>query len=165
MGNYLYRTLFEATQRINDGAFDYCKERQAWQHTALHEIETDDYTNFEGIRQQLLALPANSLQIDTDILPALKHYLNHDSKLYSNKTLLSQTDYFIFEKRIPLLSIKNTQAAANRSTLQGTGTGTTGTGTTSNKNGCFVAVCNLNQLWTTAPSLSSFFSSTGKWNR
>jgi hypothetical protein len=149
MGNYLYRTLFEATQRINDGAFDYCKKQKTCQITALHEIETDDYTNFEGIRQKLLDLPADGTitqRIDTDILPALKHYLNYDSKLYSNKTILSQTDYFIFQQRIPLLSIKNTQAAANRIKLQGTGLGT---GT---KDGFFVASCNLNQLWTTAPS-------------
>jgi hypothetical protein len=143
MGNHLYKSLFEATQRINENAFAYCKKQNVSQNEALFEIETDDFTNVADIRQKLQSLPETSIitkRIDTDILPALQYYLNQQD---SNKAILSQTDYFIFQQRIPLLSIKNTKAAANRITLAATTTNATAL-----QAGNYVASCDLNALWT-----------------
>ena len=148
MGNYLYlsRTLFQATQRINDGAFDYYKKENVSKNDeTLFEIETDEFTNVTDIRQKLQSLSSSALVtslIDTDILPALQYYLNPDCP-YSNKALLAQTDYFIFKKRIPLLSIKNTNAAANRS-ASAIANGAIANAT---QTGIFVASCDLNALW------------------
>jgi len=141
MGNYLYTTLFEPAKAINDAAFDYSKKKHDYTINALMEIETDDFTAFETIRQKLLALDNENVthRIDTHIMPGLKHYLHDDSKLYSNKAILSQTDFFIFKHRIPLLCIKNTQAELNREKL--------GSTDTKNNNVIFVASCDLTKLW------------------
>ena len=111
---YLYSFFFEPTKTINDTAFTYCRKSMNDKINSHVEIETDSFSNTEDIKTQLLALPdANKLlanRIDTDIIPAIKYYLNDESKLYTNKTILAQTDFFVFmfnHTNVSALIIKN----------------------------------------------------------
>jgi len=171
MGNYLYSFFFQATNTvINDRSFEYRRRCNEYKQDAMFEIEIDDFFNIDDIHQQLktLADPDKLIanRIETDIIPALKYYLNDDSKLYTNKAILSQTDYFIFKLNyvniVPLLQIKNRQAVNNREKLQSTlynsttindtiNNATTQTITTqtslNNKPVFYIAVCYLSHLW------------------
>ena len=122
MGNFLYTIFFGQPKMINEAAFEYRLRNTSVEQKAIFEIETEDFLNKEDIKKKLLALPDpdNIIhnRIDTDIIPALTYYSHNNSKLYTNKAILAQTDYFIFKANyidtVALLLIKNTQAESNR---------------------------------------------------
>jgi len=151
MGNFLYTIFFGQPKTINEAAFDYRIRNTGHEHKGVFEIETDDFTDKEDIRKRLLALPDpdNVIlnRVDIDIIPALTYYLQNDSntsKLYTNKVILSQTDYFVFKEKyddvVALLVIKNTQAESNRIKLS-----TYYIGNTSNDR-IYTATCILSKL-------------------
>ena len=97
-------------------------------------------------------------RIDTDIIPALTYYSHNNSKLYTNKAILAQTDYFVFKANyidtVPLLLIKNTQAESNRIKFS----------YNSNPDanaGYYTATCILSNLWTgVSPSFYTSYKGT-----
>jgi hypothetical protein len=155
MGNLLYHIFFAQPKTINDAAFEYRKIKDDRLHKAIFEIETEDFSDREDIRKKLKALPDPdkliTYKIDVDIIPALRHYLNDDSdtgKLYTNRAILAQTDYFVFKTHygeiIPLLRIRNTQAESNRVKFYATDKNKYEQNEPSVRN---VATCNLTDLW------------------
>ena len=158
MGNLLYRIFFDQPKTVNDAAFEYRRIKDDRLQKAIFEIETDDFTNKEDIRTKLKALPDPdkliTYKIDVDIIPAIRHYLKTDSNnsnnsnLYTNKAILSQTDYFVFKTHygeiIPLLRIINTQAESNRVKFYATDKNKYEQNEPSMRN---VATCILPYLW------------------
>jgi len=152
MGNLLYHIFFAQPKTINEAAFEYQKIKDDRLHKAIFEIETEDFTDKEDIRKKLKALPDPdkliTYKIDVDVIPALRYYLNDDSKLYTNRAILAQTDYFVFKSRygeiIPLLRIRNTQAESNRVKMYATNKNKYEQNEPSVRN---VATCNLTDLW------------------
>ena len=145
MGN-LSSLIFGSTplKTVNKGAFDYYKRPCDYVKQGVYEVETDDFSKIEDIRQKMLALPDQVItnEMREDVITALDNYLNENK---NEKIILSQTDYFVFKNHSrtpPLLSIKNTQATANREKLSSN---------LIEKNkftGYFVASCDLSKLWT-----------------
>jgi hypothetical protein len=152
MGNLLYHIFFAPPKTINEAAFEYRKIKDDRLQKAIFEIETEDFSDREDIKKKLLALPDPdkliTYKIDVDIIPALRYYLKDDSKLYTNKAILSQTDYFVFKTHhgeiIPLLRIRNTQAESNRVKFYATDKNKYEENEPSMRN---VATCNLTNLW------------------
>jgi hypothetical protein len=156
MGNLLYHIFFAQPKTINDAAFEYRRIKDDRLHKAIFEIETEDFSDREDIRKKLKALPDPdkliTYKIDVDIIPALRHYLQENSsgssKLYTNRAILAQTDYFVFKTHygeiIPLLRIRNTQAESNRVKFYATDKNKYEQNEPSVRN---VATCNLTDLW------------------
>jgi hypothetical protein len=152
MGN-LSSLMFGSTplKTVNKGAFDYygrpCDYKNSGDYVkqGVYEVETDDFSKIEDIRKKLLELSDQLItnEIREDVITALDNYLNTNKPC--NKIILSQTDYFVFTKtnpKIPFLSIKNTQAEANREKLSVNVIETT------KFTGYYVASCDLSKLWT-----------------
>ena len=81
--------------------------------------------------------------MQADVIVALENYLNENK---NDKIILSQTDYFVFKNNSrmpPMLSIKNTQASANREKLNSK------LCENYKFTGYYVASCDLSKLWTT----------------
>ena len=163
MGNFLYTIFFGQPKMINEAAFEYRRIKMSVEQKAIFEIETEDFLDKEDIKKKLLALPdADNLihnRIDTDIIPALTYYSHNNSKLYTNKAILAQTDYFVFKSNyidpVALLLIKNTQAESNRIKFS------------YNSNSAdantvyYTATCILSNLWTgVSPSFYTSYKST-----
>jgi hypothetical protein len=150
MGNFLYNVFFGQPKIINEAAFEYRLIKTSVEQKAIFEIETDDFIDKKGIKAKLLALPdPDNLihnRIETDFIPALTYYLQNDSKLYTNKAILAQTDYFIFKANyidtVPLLLIKNTQAESNRIKFSYSNN------IADANAGYYTATCILSNLWT-----------------
>ena len=159
MGNTLYNAFFaQQNKTINADAFDYYKKAidPEQKKIGVFEIETNDFSKTEEIVEKMSKITAAAAVIDksylndetqSNIITAIDHYMNKNGNLYNNRAILAQTDYFVFRINygnvIPLLSIKNTQAAANREKLK-TYIGTAA----NNSNPCyFVASCHLSQLY------------------
>ena len=162
MGNFLYTIFFGQPKMINEAAFEYRRIKMSVEQKAIFEIETEDFLDKEDIKKKLLALPdADNLihnRIDTDIIPALTYYSHNNSKLYTNKAILDQTDYFVFKTTyidpVALLLIKNTQAESNRIKLSYNSNPDANTG-------YYTATCILSNLWTgVSPSFYTSYKST-----
>lgn len=147
MGN-LSSLLYQQvqTKTVNKQAFDYYKRPlcDSIKLKGMFEVETDDFSKIEDIRQKLLALPDQDTinKMHEDVIVALDNYLNENK---SEKIILSQTDYFVFKTHSttsPLLSIKNTQAEVNRKKLY-----PSNMKEHFNFSGYYVASCDLSKLW------------------
>lgn len=169
MGNFLYTIFFGQPKMINETAFEYRLIKTSVEQKAIFEIETIDFLDKEDIRKRLLALPdPDNLihnRIETDFIPALTYYLHNSSnessisKLYTNKAILAQTDYFIFKANyidtVPLLLIKNTQAESNCIKLRYS------SNNSNNNSGYYTATCILSHLWTgVSPSFYTSYKGT-----
>ena len=150
---------------INEAAFEYRLRNTSVEQKAIFEIETEDFLNKEDIKKKLLAMPdPDNLihnRIDTDIIPALTYYSHNNSKLYTNKAILAQTDYFIFKANymdtVALLLIKNTQAESNRIKFSYN----SNTADANNNAGYYTATCILSNLWTgVSPSFYTSYKNT-----
>ena len=162
MGNFLYTIFFGQPKMINEAAFEYRLRNTSVEQKAIFEIETEDFLNKEDIKKKLLAMPdPDNLihnRIDTDIIPALTYYSHNNSKLYTNKAILAQTDYFIFKANymdtVSLLLIKNTQAEINRIKLSYNSNPDA-------NSGYYTATCILSNLWTgVSPSFYTSYKNT-----
>ena len=152
MGN-LSSLMFGPTplKTVNKEAFNYYRRSGDYKNSGdyvkqgVYEVETDDFSKIEDIRKKLLELSDQVItnEIREDVITALDNYLNTNKPC--DKIILSQTDYFVFTKtnpKFPFLSIKNTQAEANRKKIQVNIIGT------SQMPGYYVASCDLSKLWT-----------------
>lgn len=163
MGNFLYTIFFGQPKMINEAAFEYRLRKTSVEQQAIFEIETEDFLNKEDIKKKLLALPDQDNiihnRIDIDIIPALLYYSHNNSKLYTNKAILGQTDYFVFKENyidpVALLLIKNTQAEINRIKFS------YNSNAADANSGYYVATCILSNLWTgMSPSFYTSYKGT-----
>lgn len=154
MGNFssAFHQMVQNKPPINNAAFDYYRKNGATIKQGAFEFETDDFTKIEEIRQKLLSLPdQNAIAKHTeDICVALTNYLNGDKE---KNAILSQTDYFVFKTQhniLPLLSIKNTKADANRNKLHQNNVTVHQNNLTETSELIqyyYVAACDLSKLW------------------
>jgi len=144
LSNLMFQQVQSSQKTVNKQAFDYYRRPgNSIKPEGIYEVETDDFSNIEDIRQKMLALPDQDTinKMKADVIVALNNYLNENK---NDKIILSQTDYFVFKNQArtpPMLSIKNTQAEANREKLKSTLCENT------KFTGYYVASCDLSKLW------------------
>lgn len=145
LSNLMFQQVQSSQKTVNKQAFNYYRRPGDYiKSEGIFEVETDDFSKTEEIRKKLLDLPDLYVtsKIREDVIIALNNYLNENE---SDKIILSQTDYFVFKNQSrtpPMLSIKNTQAEANREKLKSTLCENT------KFTGYYVASCDLSKLWT-----------------
>ena len=144
LSNLMFQQVQSSQKTVNKHAFDYYRRPGDYiKQEGIFEVETDDLSQTEEIRKKLLDLPDLYVtnKIREDVIIALNNYLNENE---SDKIILSQTDYFVFKNQSrtpPMLSIKNTQAEANREKLK------SALGENYKFTGYYVASCDLSKLW------------------
>jgi len=144
LSNLMFQQVQSSQKTINKQAFNYYRRPGDYiKLEGIFEVETDDFSKTEEIRKKLLDLPDLYVtsKIREDVIIALNNYLNENE---SDKIILSQTQCFLFKTNAnaPFLSIKNTQAEANREKLKSTLCENT------KFTGYYVASCDLSKLWT-----------------